>query len=109
MARHQRDRSFAFANGSRLRHEDRAGTGELGRPPRHAATQSTIDVQTPPSVGIARPGDRPVLLSGRCSCARELTNVTIPGIAGDRWFRNVFTQCECGEVLMLTIGPRSGS
>jgi hypothetical protein len=43
-------------------------------------------------------------LNGTCVCGRERRNVTVPGIVGDRWFRSVFTQCECGEVLLLTAG-----
>jgi hypothetical protein len=71
-----------------------------------AATTS----HTPPASPLPRetaPHD-PVPLSGTCSCGRERTGVTIPGIVGGRWFRNVFTQCECGEVLMLTIGDAQG-
>jgi hypothetical protein len=106
MARHRRDRTFAILAGTLLRREDGQASADQREAPRHAAGASASGRGglTPSPAGP--PSGEPVPLSGTCSCGRERNNVTLPGIVGDRWFRNVFTQCECGEVMMLTIGQR---
>ncbi len=105
MARHRKDRTLAVIAGSLLRRENEQSGQDPRQAPRHAAGrasgQSALSSQP-----MGQPGGQPVPLSGTCSCGRERHNVMIPGIVGDRWFRNVFTQCDCGEVMMLTIGQR---
>jgi hypothetical protein len=85
----------------------RTGRGRhQARPVRRGSSASNVgdEAQRRRVFYPQRAADAPIRLNGRCACGRELRDVTIPGIVGDRWFRSVFTQCDCGEVLLLTAG-----
>jgi hypothetical protein len=105
MPRHPSERMFSQLTGSirpgRARHKPRGARTTTGQ--RDPGPETSAAPAHEPSAGS------PIRLSGTCTCGRERRDVTIPGIEGDRWFRSVFTQCECGEVLLLTpAGPRPG-
>jgi hypothetical protein len=114
MARHHGDRTLASIAGSLFRRD--AEREPAHHAPRHAHSDARHEDAAAQNAAAQNPTTQnpmtqseygPIPLSGTCSCGREHNNVIIPGIVGERWFRNVFTQCECGEVVMLTMGrPR---
>ena len=109
MARHHGDRMLASIAGSIFR-RDSERAAHAHHAPRHAPSENGREITEAATNPMTQPGSGPILLSGTCSCGRERNNVVVPGIVGERWFRNVFTQCECGEVVMLTMArPRQNS
>ncbi|HEY3941544.1 MAG TPA: hypothetical protein VGL60_03590 [Acidimicrobiales bacterium] len=103
MARHSKERSLVAIAGSLLHRDPPDGPGRRRPARRHAGN----DRSPAPSRPLGQGAGEQVPLSGTCSCGRQRNDVVAPGVVGDRWFRHVFTQCECGEVLMLTIGRRA--
>lgn len=110
MARQRDGRKLAALTGSHGRHRRaRAGPGAgagagASSGPRRIAQDVPAGRPDPSPFPSDRATDPSVRMSGTCSCGRERTDVLVPGAAGTRWFRNVFTECECGQLLMLEIG-----